>query len=137
MGSERQEGATGSPASGRRVLLAEDDDALRAVLAKALRAGGYMVEEAASGDEAAAALTRECPDAVLSDLIMPGLTGQDVAKLCLARCPNTVLIFMSGYPSNELNAMDVQQMVYMPKPVSLGELVETLGRLLAQQRPEG
>jgi DNA-binding NtrC family response regulator len=136
MVSDRDGSVEGSPGSGRRVVLAEDDDALRALLAHALRDRGYLVEEASSGREAAA-FTRECPDALLSDLIMPGLNGQDLAYLCVARCPDMVLIFMSGYAPHELNAMDVAQMVYMAKPVSPTEIADTLDRLLAQQPPKG
>jgi CheY-like chemotaxis protein len=133
MVSDRDGQIATSPSSGPRVLLAEDNDELRGILARTLRARGYRVEEAASGDQAAAALLRECPDALLSDLIMPGLSGQDVANVCHAHCPDTVLIFMSGYSSHELNAMDVQQMVYRPKPVSPAEVADTLDRLLAQR----
>jgi CheY-like chemotaxis protein len=98
--------ASGSDAEGgtgaRRILLVEDDDALRGLFASVLRSRAYIVEEASTGDEAVAAFDRQCPDLLLSDLVLPGPNGQELASLCRARCPDTILVFMSGYTAEEL-----------------------------------
>jgi CheY-like chemotaxis protein len=123
------DGVTGTIAW--RILLVEDDDALRRLFAGVLRSRGYVVEEASTGDEAVAALDRQCPDLLLSDLVLPGPNGQELASLCRARCPDTILVFMSGYTAEELHDLGITQVVFMPKPISPRELLSTLERLLA------
>lgn len=114
-----------------RILIVEDDEPVRRVLGKALRGGGYDVEDAASGEEALAALDRGCPDLLLSDLVIPPPNGQQLAALCRERCPDTTLIFMSGYSEEELHDLDIKQVVFIPKPIEPSELLKVVGRLLA------
>jgi CheY-like chemotaxis protein len=123
------DGATGTIAW--RILLVEDDDALRRLFAGVLRSRGHDVEEASTGDEAVAALDRHCPDLLLSDLVLPGPNGQELASLCRARCPDTILVFMSGYTAEELHDLAITQVVFIPKPIAPGDLLSTLERLLA------
>jgi CheY-like chemotaxis protein len=125
-GSDRMTGT-----SARRILLVEDDNALRRLFAGVLRSGGYVVEEASTGDEAVAALDRQCPDLLLSDLVLPGPNGQELASLCQARCPDTILVFMSGYTAEELHDLAITQVVFIPKPISPRDLLSTLERLFA------
>jgi CheY-like chemotaxis protein len=117
----------------RRILLVEDDDALRRMFADVLRSNGYGVEEASSGDEAVAAIDRQCPDLLLSDLVLPGPNGQELASLCRARCPDTILVFMSGFTAEELHDLAIKQVVFIPKPISPQELVATLEQLFVRQ----
>jgi CheY-like chemotaxis protein len=117
--------------SARRILLVEDDNALRRLFAEVLRSRGYAVEEASTGDEALAALDRQCPDLLLSDLVLPGPNGQELASLCRARCPDTILVFMSGYTAEELHDLAITQVVFIPKPISPRDLLSTLERLFA------
>lgn len=120
--------AEGSAAA--RILLVEDDDALRGLLRQALCAAGFDVEEASTGDEAITAFERRCPDLLLSDLVLPGPNGQELANRCRARCPDAVLVFMSGYSEEELQELDIRQVVFIPKPISPGTLLRTIRRLL-------
>jgi CheY-like chemotaxis protein len=125
-GSDRMTGT-----SARRILLVEDDNALRRLFAGVLRSSGYAVEEASTGDEALAALDRQCPDLLLSDLVLPGPNGQELASLCRARCPDTILVFMSGYTAEELHDLAITQVVFIPKPISPRDLLSTLELLFA------
>ena len=113
-----------------RVLLADDDDTLRDMLRTALTRAGYQVEAVADGDEARHAYLRQCPDLLLADLVMPGLNGQELANACRTRCPETILVFMSGYSEDELQELDIRQVVFIPKPISPQKLIEDLDRLL-------
>jgi CheY-like chemotaxis protein len=115
----------------------EDDDALRRLFAGVLRSNGYVVEEASTGDEAVAAFDRQCPDLLLSDLVLPGPNGQELASLCRARCPEAILVFMSGYTAEELHDLAITQVVFIPKPISPVELVATLERLFARRAANG
>ena len=58
-----------------KILLAEDDDSMRAFLAAALRRAGHEVQDYADGETALAALEREVFDLLLTDIVMPGLDG--------------------------------------------------------------
>lgn len=113
----------------RRILLVEDDDALRRLFTTALLSEGYMVEAASTGDEAVDAFTRQCPDLLLSDLVLPGPNGEELARLCRERCPDTILVFMSGYSAEELHQLDITQVVFIPKPIQPRDLLATLNRL--------
>jgi CheY-like chemotaxis protein len=121
----------------RRILLVEDDHALRRLFATALRSSGYVVEEASTGDEAVTAFDRECPDLLLSDLVLPGPNGQELASLCRSRCPDTILVFMSGYTAQELHDLAITQVVFIPKPISPNDLIPTLERLFERRAANG
>ena len=89
-------------AGGREtVLLAEDDDAVRAVLARSLREYGYTVQEARDGAEALALATEATspPDLVIADVVMPRLTGQELSTELHNRWPALPVLFTSGYTS--------------------------------------
>jgi two-component system cell cycle sensor histidine kinase/response regulator CckA len=116
---------------GRRILLVDDDPAVRKSLGKALGKAGYIVEESAGGEEALESIQRQCPDVLLSDLVIPPPNGEQLAALSRQYCPEVLLIFMSGYSEDELHDLDIKQVVFLPKPIEARELVDTIGRLLA------
>ncbi len=122
-----------SPAGQPRlhVLLVDDDDAVRDVLRKALLRAGYRVTEAATGDQAVAAFEEECPDVLLTDLVLPPPNGQELAALCRGHCPETLLVFMSGYSEEELHELDIRQVVFLPKPIEPDMLLKSLEHLLS------
>ena len=80
----------------KRILLVEDDNALRPLLVKLLRKNGYKVLEAADGYEAEAILNKETVDIVISDLLMPGKDGIELLMSIREKYPNLPLIAMSG-----------------------------------------
>jgi signal transduction histidine kinase len=88
--------ATGPIARGR-VLLVDDDDQLRRLTERMLRNAGYHVVPAANGPEAIAEARREPFDIVLTDLVMPGMSGRDLARELVRDHPQIRVIFMSGY----------------------------------------
>jgi CheY-like chemotaxis protein len=121
-----------SPAgSPRRILLVDDDEAVRDVLRKALLAAGYQVTEAATGTEAVMAFEQECPDVLLTDLVLPPPNGQELAALCRDHCPDTLLVFMSGFSEEELHELDIRQVVFLPKPIEPARLIQSLKQLLS------
>jgi signal transduction histidine kinase len=86
---------------GERLLVVEDEPPLRAVLERILRGAGYDVTGAGSGEEALRARDdSEAPfDLLITDMVMPGMTGLEVAERLRARDPGRPVIFMSGYSS--------------------------------------
>ena len=119
-----------SDGEARRILLVDDDPAVRLTLGKALRRGGYDVDEAADGEEALASVERACPDLLVSDLVIPPPNGQQLAALCREQCPEIPLIFISGYSEDELHDLDIKQVVFLPKPIEPAELLKAVERLL-------
>ncbi len=90
--------------SGRQgtVLIAEDDDAVRALVATVLTDAGYRVLESRSGTEAASLLdTLTDPvDLLITDVVMPGMTGPDLAYLVQQKFPLTRLLYITGYATH-------------------------------------
>jgi len=84
---------------GERVLVVEDEPPLRAVLERILRSAGYHVAGAGSGEEALrlVAASREGFDLLVTDMVMPGMTGRELADRLRARQPGQSVLFMSGY----------------------------------------
>ncbi|GLW31969.1 histidine kinase [Actinoplanes regularis] len=116
------------PGDGVTVLVAEDEDALREVTSRILKRGGYTVL-AANGGEEALRLAAENPiDVLLTDVIMPGMLGKDLADAIVTRYPRTKVLFMSGYAQPVLTdhgtlSADVH---LLEKPFTGAELMRAL-----------
>ena len=115
-----------------RILLAEDDESLRGFLARALERAGYEVTACADGDEAAAALDQTW-DLLLTDIVMPGLDGIEVARLATARQPGLRIIFITGFAAVALAAggRAPAGATVLSKPVHLREIVSEVERMMA------
>ncbi len=115
-----------------RILLAEDDDSLRAFLCKALERAGYEVVSCADGDEAISALARGPFDVLLTDIVMPGADGIEVARECAARSPRTRIMFITGFAAVALSAGSraPEGAKVLAKPVHLREIVAEVERML-------
>ncbi len=88
-----------------RILLAEDDDSLRGFPARALERAGYEVTVCADGEEAMAALAAQEPyDLLLTDIVMPGVDGIEVAREAAARQPSLRIMFITGFAAVALSA---------------------------------
>jgi two-component system, cell cycle sensor histidine kinase and response regulator CckA len=81
------------------VLVVEDDSAVRGVMARTLREYGYTVQAAASGADALALAERlkDAPSLVIADVVMPGMSGGQLATRLAQRWPTVPVLFTSGY----------------------------------------
>lgn len=115
-----------------RILLAEDDDSLRGFLARALERAGHEVAACADGDEAAARLD-EPWDLLLTDIVMPGLDGIEVARLAAAKHPGLRIMFITGFAAVALAAGDaaLPGARVLSKPIHLREIVTEVERMIA------
>ena len=117
------------------ILLAEDEIALRDVSRVYLESKGYIVLEAANAKEALSICENyEAPiHALITDVVMPGLGGLDLAKLILKMRPGLAVVLVSGYTDR---AMDIESCgsgtKFLQKPYSLDTLGRTLRALLAR-----
>lgn len=101
---EPHEPARKAGAGTETILLAEDEDSVRKLLRNLLTAGGYKVLEAVDGTEALQIFERDPAgiDLLLTDVIMPGLNGRELARQALASRPELKVIYMSGYTDDVL-----------------------------------
>ena len=113
-----------------RILLAEDDEAMRSHLARLLKRAGYAVVAAASGDEAVPLLEDEHFDLLLSDVIMPGVDGIELARVCERVSPATRIVFITGFAAITLTAdIEAPRARSLSKPFHLRELVSEVRRI--------
>ncbi len=115
-----------------RILLAEDDSSLRKFLARALERAGHHVVECDNGDEALAALEQDGFDLLLSDIVMPGADGIEVARVAASRHPGIRIMFITGFAAVALSAaQSAPQAKVLSKPVHLRDLVGEVERMIA------
>jgi PAS domain S-box-containing protein len=117
------------------ILLVEDDQAVRPLVATVLRAYGYTVLEAASPEEALRLVEgRDDLDLLLTDVVMPGMNGRELAELLIARQPTLKVLYTSGYPADAMVRAGIadSSAAYIEKPYLPDELARTLRVLLDQ-----
>ena len=107
-----------------RLLIAEDDVSVRAMICGFLRDAGFDVTEAGDADEAVAILESSSPfDVLFSDVKMPGsISGRELAHRVESRWPNTEVILTSGYSSalSELDGLPKNRVLSKPyRPLSV------------------
>ncbi|MGB3165177.1 MAG: response regulator [Alteraurantiacibacter sp.] len=113
-----------------RILLAEDDDAMRTYLARALGKAGYSVVAVASGVEALPMLQTEIYDLLLSDIVMPEMDGIELAQKCNDLSPSTKVMFITGFAAVSLRATrDAPHAKMLSKPFHLKDIVMEVERL--------
>ena len=122
-----------------RVLVADDDPAIRLVLRHRLEAEGYVVDEAADGVSALQALRSGQFDVAVMDIIMPGRDGLDVLSTAHAEALRTQLVVITavGTMSNAIEAMKRGAYDYLTKPFdNLDVVVNAVGRAAEMARME-
>ena len=117
----------------KRLLIADDNEPYRAVLARSLRALGYAVSEAISGEDAVRqVLEQECGyfDAAVLDYSMGNMTGGEAANAMRAACPDQPVVFLSGHDlPPDLRSHEA----VLQKPVLPEQIAEVVERLVSQR----
>lgn len=113
-----------------RILLAEDDTAMRTYLTRALEQAGYAVVAVGSGVEALAMLRTEIYDLLLSDIVMPEMDGIELGQHCAELSPSTKVMFITGFAAVSLRAgRDAPHAKMLSKPFHLKDLVLEVERM--------
>ena len=96
--------ASWPPAALPTILLVEDEAAVREVTREALEMGGYLVLEASGAEEAAQIVEDRSAviDLLLTDVVMPGMSGPELARQVSKSRPGLITLFMSGYADSEI-----------------------------------
>lgn len=118
------------------ILLVEDEQFLREVTCEILESAGYRVLKTGNAVEALSAFNEFKPIVrlLLTDVVLPGQNGCDLANDLRAICPDLSIIFVSGYPENAVTRSGIQGdgMAYLPKPFSTQSLTRKVKEVLQQ-----
>jgi CheY-like chemotaxis protein len=122
------------------VLVVEDDTVFLDLLTEILRRKGYRVLAARDGEQAIT-LSRQhdsAMDLLLSDMVMPGITGADLAEKLRTRHPRLRVLLMSGYTEDALEDRNATApgFAFIQKPFATADLLRRIRRLLDEERPE-
>lgn len=122
------------------ILLVEDDALVREVAADILEFEGFRVLKARNAQEAKMAFHRytEIVRLLITDVVLPGQNGRDLADELRTACPTLRIVFVSGFPENAVTRQGLidGEMLYLPKPFSAESLVKTVKQALAVRAQE-
>jgi two-component system response regulator GlrR len=115
-----------------RILIAEDDPAIRSLLGDVLSEAGYCVETAADGRIAVDMVTRAQPDLLITDLLMPGLTGWSVLARVRRQAPQLPILVISGAVTGVPHdaASLAHHTIFLRKPIMISQLMTAIEHLL-------
>lgn len=117
-----------------RILLAEDDDAMRTYLARALENAGYEVIAVDRGTTALPLLEAQHFDLLLSDIVMPEMDGIELAQQCADISPRTKVMFITGFAAVTMRASrDAPHAKILSKPFHLRDIVLEVERIFEDQ----
>ena len=131
-------GSSGHPKHRARVLVVDDEEAIRRLLLRVLRAKDYECEEAQNADEAREAVARGGFDLVLSDVNMPGESGIELIRDLLGRSDDLAVIMVTGEDDTELadTALDLGAYGYVIKPFEANEILIDVSNALRRRALE-
>jgi two-component system KDP operon response regulator KdpE len=131
-----QTGASATADSAARVLVVDDEQPILRALGTNLRARGYIIELAASGEDALAMAARHRPDAVILDLGLPGLSGIEVIEGLRGWTKVPIIILSArGAERDKVAALDAGADDYVTKPFGMDELLARLRASLRRNAP--
>jgi len=121
----------------RRVLVIDDDEPVRRLLADFMSSFGYEVEAASDGVEGLTLFAQGRHDLVVTDVRMPGVNGWDVVRGVRRIRPDVAIVVVSGIETEITHAGDditgLDRLVFLPKPVSLEELRRAIDEVLGSR----
>jgi DNA-binding NtrC family response regulator len=122
-----------------RILVVEDEEHVRRTVGLALKQGGYEVIEATDGEQAIKAVQTETQthtvDAIICDLALPKLSGNEVIAFLRAKLPSVPIIVLTGHPDVQGAAALFKQGVvdYLVKPAQAQTLLDSVRRAINEQ----
>jgi two-component system, OmpR family, KDP operon response regulator KdpE len=125
-------------AKARRILLAEDEAALRDFVSRNLRARGFEVHEASNGLEALALWERENPHLLILDIMMPRMDGLEVCRRVREQSAVPIIVLTAlDAESDKVTALDLGADDYLTKPFGVEELLARVRAVLRRTQWEG
>jgi DNA-binding NtrC family response regulator len=131
--------AAAAPGGDETILFVEDDRLIRELAIKALKRFGYRVLAAGNGEDALAIAARrdEPIDLLLTDVVMPGMNGRQLAQRLAETHPETRVLFTSGYTENAIAHHGVidEELDFIGKPYTLHGLATAIRKALGSAPP--
>lgn len=112
------------------VLFVEDETAIRELVMEILSKKGFLAVSAADGYEALRILAERHVDVLLTDIVMPGISGFQLASQAKLMRPRLKVLYVTGYGDQAAGAKDLRQGKLLPKPLRPTALVWELNALL-------
>jgi CheY-like chemotaxis protein len=113
-----------------RVLVVDDERLIAETLAEILNFSGFEAVAVYDGETAVQRLTTRCPDALITDVVMPGMNGIEVAKYARRQCPATRILLLSGHAATtellERAHLEGDEFELLAKPVGPEVLLRKL-----------
>jgi two-component system, OmpR family, response regulator MprA len=121
-----------------RVMVVEDDDALRAALGRALRLEGYVVDEASDGAQALTRLASLRADVMVLDVLMPGVDGLTVCQRLRALGDRTPVLLLTARDlvADRVQGLNAGADDYLTKPFAVDELLARVRALIRRSYPD-
>jgi signal transduction histidine kinase/ActR/RegA family two-component response regulator len=120
-----------------RILIVEDDDFVRESMVSSLEALGHQVTQAADGAAGLRALEAAAPELLITDYLMPGITGAELMERARALYPELPMIIATGYADMKAIEQALGDGLVLRKPFQLAELALSVERALASRRGTG
>ena len=117
----------------KKILLVEDEEALRLLYQEELEEEGYEVLTAKNGKEALQKLTKERPDLVILDIIMPEMDGMEALGRILSKNKRIPIVLHTSHPAYQEDFMSWAADAYVLKSTDLRELNEKIKELLEKR----
>ncbi len=124
---------------GKKILLIEDQEEMRNLLTARLKRSGYAVDVAKDGVEGLEKARKTIPDLVISDLVMPAMTGNVVVRIMKSndKLKHIPVIMLSAFIEERMQMnVEVPADAYIPKPFEWEELAAKIEELLLKQRKQ-
>lgn len=112
-----------------RILIADDEEAVREFVRRAMEHGGYHADVVTDGLQALEALHRgEEYDLLITDIVMPGLDGIELALKAAKDFPDLTILMMTGYAAEKQRAYGLESLIHkvLSKPFSLKQITEAV-----------
>jgi signal transduction histidine kinase/ActR/RegA family two-component response regulator len=119
-----------APRPGVRILVVEDDNFVRESMVESLEALGHTVAQAADGEAGLRELRRAPPDLIITDYLMPGMTGAELVQRARKELPRVPMIIVTGYADMKAIEQVIGDDMLLRKPFQLAELAATVERAL-------
>lgn len=113
-----------------KVLVVDDDDAVRSVTMEMLKRGSYEVIGASSGREALELLKENSFSLILLDVGMPIMSGVEVYEIVRRDLPEQKILFMTGYAEEDISDLSNPNTYLLPKPFSLKLFNDTISSII-------
>ena len=118
-----------------RILIVEDEGTLRESLKRVLSREGYVVDAVDSSESAIAVIGQKAFDLVVTDIILPGISGMELLKKCREKNPTLIVIIITAYATIEaaVEAIRAGAFEYLVKPIIHEELKAVIEKALADR----